>query len=288
MQNKFEVSRAFDSLRLDIEVDYKDGEDYKILLMADRHWDNPGTDQTMIKRHLDKAKSINAPILDVGDFYCAMQGKYDRRSSKSSIRPEHLAGDYLDSLVNTGVDFLLPYKDQLAWMCPGNHELSIKDRYETDLTERTIALLRASGSNVHRHKYSGFTQVRLKPSSAGTGYVTKVLWHTHGYGGGGPVTKDVIQAARQGNYLNGVDVVISGHTHDQWVMSHPQRGIKGSGKIVESERTHIKIPSAKQKWASESWEDLKGMPPKNVGSAWLIFKYNSSINDFTTHVDFEK
>ncbi|MEO0797155.1 MAG: hypothetical protein AAFX93_18530 [Verrucomicrobiota bacterium] len=269
------VTRENDAIVIDIDFDHSKPNWF--LLNSDRHWDNPSSDQAMMKRHLEKARERNAPVLDFGDFFCAMQGKYDKRSNKSSIRPEHQNGNYLDSLVETAVDFLNPYRDLLAFMGPGNHETSIQDRHETDLTERLVALLRSNGSQVCKHRYSGFTRLNFRRKD-GRVRGSKVMWHTHGYGGGGPVTKDVIQASRQGVFLEGVDLVVSGHTHDAWVMPQATRALTCKNRIVESERLHVKIPSAKNKHGKDSWEDLKGMPPKPIGAYWLKAEF-SSVHD---------
>jgi hypothetical protein len=50
----------------------KSGPQY-ILLTGDRHWDNPHSNWKLQKEHLELAKERNAPIIDIGDFFCAMQ-----------------------------------------------------------------------------------------------------------------------------------------------------------------------------------------------------------------------
>lgn len=260
-----------------------------MLVMSDRHHDNPASHQDMTKKHLDYALERKAPVIDLGDWFCAMQGKYDRRSSKSAIREEHNSSNYLDLLVDTSAEFLAPYAEILAWFGTGNHELSIKDRYETDLTSRLVKQLNDLGSNVKRHKYSGFTQLRFELINPETGEVqkviTKILWHTHGYGGGGPVTKDIIQTNRQGVYLDGVDLVMSGHTHDKWVFPVATVNVSTHGRVVHSERVHVKVPSAKEKFGTEAWEDLKGMPPKGLGSCWVDFEYDRKGDVETINID---
>lgn len=241
-----------------------------VLLWSDRHWDNPGSDQDMMLEQLEKAKELGAVIVDIGDFFCAMQGKYDKRSNKSSLRPEHQVSNYLDELVYTAEDFLAPYAEHFAFMGPGNHETSILDRHEVNLTERLVHALRSKGSQCVRHKYNGFTRFELSTENSQHSQ-TFVMWHTHGYGGGGPVTKDTIQANRQGVFLDGVDIVISGHTHDAWIWPQPTVKLSHQGKVVHGERLHIKIPSAKNKFGKDSWEDLRGMPPKPMGCVWLNF-----------------
>ena len=68
--------------------------------------------------------------------------------------------------------------------------------------------------------------------------------------------------------------MVSGHTHDAWVMPVATRSISKYGNIVHGERLHVKIPSAKDLWGTNSWEDLKGMPPKPLGAYWLKASYH--------------
>src|SRR5688572_11399081 len=64
------------------------------LLQSDVHWDNPHCDRKLFYKHLKQAQERDAAILDNGDFFCAMQGKWDKRANKSDLRPEHQSGDY--------------------------------------------------------------------------------------------------------------------------------------------------------------------------------------------------
>ena len=75
-------------------------DNFWVLLTSDRHHDNPHCNQELEKKHLDEAKERNAVIIDYGDLFCAMQGKFDRRASKDHIRPAHQHGNYLDRLVH--------------------------------------------------------------------------------------------------------------------------------------------------------------------------------------------
>lgn len=271
---KFKVTKDNDAIVIHNTFKRNKNWEQWFLLNSDRHWDNIHSDQKMMKEHLNEAVERNAIVIDTGDFFCAMQGKYDKRSSKSAMRPEHQHGDYLDRLVETGIEWFAPYADRLAFMSPGNHEESIHHRHETNLTERLVSGLRIQHkSPVLRHRYSGFTRFQFWDPSQHQESI--IMWHTHGYGGGGPVTKDIIQTARQGAFLEGTDIVVSGHTHDAWVFYVSTRSLSKHNNIVRSERVHIKVPSAKDRWGGDSWEDHKGHPPKPVGAYWLHFWWSS-------------
>ena len=108
----------------------------EFLLISDLHWDNPHCERALLKEHLDEAVRREAGILVFGDFFCAMQGKYDKRADKSALRPEHQATNYLDALVDTAATWLEPYSKNIVMLADGNHETAIRKHLETDLLER--------------------------------------------------------------------------------------------------------------------------------------------------------
>lgn len=114
----------------------KKGWEQRFLLSSDRHWDNPKSDHKMQKDHLDEAVQYGAGVIDCGDLFCAMQGKYDKRANKSDLRPEHQVENYLDALVNTAADFFTPYAKNWIVIAQGNHESSLVRRHETNIGER--------------------------------------------------------------------------------------------------------------------------------------------------------
>jgi hypothetical protein len=105
-----------------VYLDCKKKREHWFLLSGDRHHDNPHCNQELEKKHLDEALEREAGIIDIGDLFCAMQGKYDKRSNKSDIRPEHQNGEYLDSLVTTAAKFYEPYAKNIIALGYGNHE----------------------------------------------------------------------------------------------------------------------------------------------------------------------
>src|SRR3990167_9365355 len=73
-----------------------------VMLSSDHHFDNIHCDRALLKRHLDKAVERDAMIYVFGAIYCAMQGKYDKRSDRTELRPEYAhTNKYLDALVET-------------------------------------------------------------------------------------------------------------------------------------------------------------------------------------------
>jgi hypothetical protein len=268
-----EHSRNVHSIRFD---EIAKGWEQFVLLQSDEHWDNPHCDSALYRKHLDEAKARNAPVIKYGDLFCAMQGKYDKRACKDSIRPEHQHGNYLDALVRTAAEFHAPYADILTVTGPGNHETSILKHCETNLTERFVEAVKArsQASQICMGGFSGWVRFQF---SRGARFQQSVrLWYHHGYGGGGPVTRDVIQSARRAVYVD-ADIVCTGHTHDEWILPVTKLRLNVRNQVEKFDQLHIKTPGYKDEYAdgASGWHIERGGPPKPIGAIWLRFYYEA-------------
>jgi hypothetical protein len=267
-----ERARNIHKIRVDLD---RVGDEFWCLLQSDVHWDNPKSQRDTFKRHLEMARERDALILDNGDFFCAMQGKFDKRANKSDLRPEHQRSDYLDALVDTAADYLAPYADLLGVRGLGNHETAILKRHETNLTERLVERLKVKGSKtVALGGYSGYVvfEVAIK-----TRVQSIKLHYHHGFGGGGPVTRGVIQTNRQAVYLADADIVLSGHTHDAWQVPIQRVRLNADTTKVEHIRQlHVRVPGYKEEYGdgASGWHIERGGPPKPIGAAWLHIRYD--------------
>lgn len=259
------------------------GDERWFLLQSDVHWDNPACQRELFIKHLKQARERDAAILDNGDFFCAMHGKWDKRANKSDLRPEHQCGDYLDALVRTGVGELEPYADLLTIRGQGNHETSVLKRHETNLVERLVERLRLKSDSVRLGGYSGY--VVFDVTYRGTRRQPIKLFYHHGFGGGGPVTRGVIQTNRQAVFLADADVVLTGHTHDSWQM--PIARVKlnqDNTSIVHTRQVHVRAAGYKEEYGDGygGWHIERGAGPKPTGAVWMRISQTSAEG-----VDFE-
>jgi hypothetical protein len=270
--------KKLDTNVIEIIVDMKKNNQWSqdVLLRSDVHHDNPKCNQKLEKKHLDQAKDTNAIIIDNGDLHCAMQGKWDKRADKNSLRPEHRGNNYFDLLVETAAQFYEPYKDQFAVLGKGNHETAITNRHETDLTDRLAARMRQYGSKVEASGYGGWVIFRF--NLANTIHKSIILYHYHGTGGGGPVTRGTIQTNRIAVFTPDADIVVTGHTHDEWCLTIPRQRISTKGVVYHDEQLHIRPPGYKDAWGDGhgGWEVEKMLGPKALGSHWLSFKWDGA------------
>ena len=169
------------------------------LLSSDRHHDNAHTNQKLEKRHLEQAVERGAGIIDVGDMHCAMQSKEDRRQNRGAMRDENAVEEYFDSLVDSAIDFYAPYAHNFILISEGNHETAVRKKWGTCLTTRTVkGLNQEAGSKIHKGGYGGWINFVIERHGSRHRFRLKFF---HGSGGGGPVTRGVIQTNRMAVYL---------------------------------------------------------------------------------------
>lgn len=256
------------------------------LLTSDRHWDNPKSNWELQIRHLNEAKLRGAMVIDCGDLFCMMQGKYDKRASKEAVRPEHQKDSYLDAVIESAAKFFAPYGRNMVVVGVGNHESAITKRHEVNPTERFISLLNLlSGGSTANGGFSGWVRFVFQGGNKIYRRVT-TLHYDHGYAGGGQVTQDAIQHQRRSVYLPDADLVISGHTHDSWVKEISRVRLSTHGNISHDIQTHIKLPSYKEEYSDGygGWHVETGKPPKPIGAYWLRFYYHPASDNIRYEV----
>ena len=240
-----------------------------VLLMSDEHYDSKHCNRELLKKHHELAKSRNAIILKFGDIFDVMGGKYDPRSSKSSLRPEYHVDDYFDEIVRDAVRFYEPYKNNIQYISYGNHEISVRKRQEVDILKNLSLQL----GDVQLGKYGGF--IRLLFEFADT-KESKILYYNHGSGGNSPVTRGVIKTNRRQSYIQS-DYLISGHTHNEWCLSLPMVRVNDDNEIEKGEQVHISLGTYKDDSFSGGWADHNEFPPPNMGGAWIRFYWDNGI-----------
>lgn len=252
------------------------------LLQADEHFDNAKCDRERYKRDLDEAVARNAGIIKFGDFFCAMQGKHDKRSSMSELRDAHKVSAYSNALVNEAADFHEPYAKHLLMVGVGNHESGFLNKTGTDLTALFVEKMQDRyKSPVVKGGYAGW--IRFMFEMRRSQRLSLRAWYTHGYGGGGPVTLDTIQAQRQMAYVHGADMMFSGHTHDAWLVERVAVSLNDAGRQQRISTIQCKIPTYKDEFrnASGGWHIETGKPPKPMGGYWLRLMYKGGTVRFT-------
>jgi hypothetical protein len=257
---------ASHSYRLDLWP-VRSGDRRRICLLSDLHWDHAACRLDLLKQLLEEAKEMDSPVFLFGDTFDAMQGKWDPRASQDGLRPEHRGGDYLDLLVETAVEWFEPYRDVIAFISPGNHEASIRKRHETDLTSRLVGGLRKAGARTIQGSYWGFISLHIWTGKRTLGN-RRVMHYTHGSGGGGEVTRGLIDHSRtRGMYL--ADVYISGHIHRRNSEENILATLSPGGNVYYQQQLFLRSSCWKDESQSEWHSGIMGRGPRPIGGWWL-------------------
>ena len=253
-----------------------DGKYAEIAMLSDLHWDNPKCDQDLLKKHLDYCKEENIPVMINGDMFCLMQGRGDNRRNKSDIRLEHNNARYLDSVVETAVEWFTPYADILTVIGYGNHETAIIKWQETDILQRFVDLLNLKcHSNVQVGGYGGWIVIKMNNHSR---IATTKIKYFHGSGGGGVVTKGALNLTRALELYEGCDVYTMGHIHENAARNDVRDALESNSKkgySINHKPIHLMITGCyKEEYGdgSKGWHVERGAPIKPIGGRMLTIK----------------
>jgi hypothetical protein len=263
------------SIQMDKEQD--------VLMISDVHFDNPKCDRKLLKKHLDEAKQRNAKILINGDLFDLMQGKNDKRGQKQDVRPEYLVKDYYNAVINDALDFFEPYAQNLAFVGYGNHETSIIKHLEIDVLAQFVTLMKYKyNSPVQLGDYTGY--ITLDYAKTKNSNMTFVIYYHHGFGGGGAVTRGVIQNQRKDASIEGVDCIWMGHVHELYHLV-TIKDIYNRNNKMPATRTvhHIRTSTYKQESSGNGWHEERGAPNKPLGGYWMNYSIKQPHN--TRHIE---
>jgi hypothetical protein len=254
---------------LDYQVYQKDR---YFLFISDVHLDSVHCDRVKLKKDLDLALERNAPVFIFGDLLDLMQGKYDPRSNKADLNPKYNTARYIDEVIMDVVEFLMPYKSIMTFYSPGNHETSVEKRIEYGIVDKICDKLGMSQGN-----YSGYIYCRFFTYFEDSTKIPLIIAFHHGYGGGGAVTRDSISTNRKAVYLPDANVVISGHTHDRWIIPITRNRISRYGESVD-QQWHLKTGTYQNAPIDfNGYAIEKGLAPKAGAGIWMKYTIGSDL-----------
>jgi len=247
----------------------------RVMLSGDRHHDNVHNRRNRERADLERAREYDAPIIDIGDLHCLMQGKWDPRADQTQLRPEHRGNDYYDLVLNTAEEFYAPYADLFAVIGYGNHEMSFIRHHQADPIKGLARRLKPYATRPDTLNVGGYSGWVVFRFDSGKTQTIRLKYH-HGYGGGGPVTKGVIQTNRRAVYLPDANLVATAHIHEAWHVTLKQERITQMNTVEQAVQHHISVPTYKDEYADGSggFHIETGKPPKPIGCVWLEFSYH--------------
>lgn len=266
-----------------------DGKQVHVAMLSDLHWDNPKCDRDLLKKHLDWCKENQIPVIINGDFFCLMEGRGDNRRSRN-VRPEHSNTRYLDSIVETAVEWFTPYAEIIKVIGYGNHETGVIKYQETDLLRRFVDLLNYKcKSDVQVGGYGGW--IIIKQTFYGTIQGSTKIKYYHGSGGGGVVTKGALNLTRALEMYEDMDVFTMGHIHENSSRNDVRECLNvhsKTGYSVKQKNIHLMLTGTYKEEYGEGaygWHVERGAPPKPLGGRILKIECKLVDNVLLKNVD---
>jgi hypothetical protein len=247
--------------------------------MSDNHHDSIYCNREFEKEHFEEAKKRNALIIQTGDFFDAMQGRFDPRRSMDELREEYRRSDYYDFVVADAIEFLKPYAPNIMLLGRGNHESAVRKNASIDLTDRLVYMLNSQhGGNIIAGGYGGWVRMLFRKEDRGGQPAGSLnIKYFHGAGGEAPVTRGAIQTNRQAVFLPDADVVVNGHSHQNYIITNTRERLSQKSKIFFDNQYFIRVPGYKQSYADGTggWDVETGKAPKPIGAVWLHMEYRN-------------
>jgi len=196
-----------------------------------------------------------------------------KKSKKLSITREDYDGDVYCLNMPSGC-FITRIDGKVAFS--GN--TAIIKNTETDPLQRFVDLMNYKNkTSIYTGGYGGWWKLKMKYKSHSSHAFN--MKYYHGSGGGGPVTKGVIQNNRMGVMISGADCIWQGHVHELYHVIDSQESLEHnprSGYSVKHRYVHhIRTAAYKEEYGDGEfgYHIEKGRPPKPIGSYILSFDY---------------
>lgn len=264
---KWTIKRTDENVH-QLRIPMRTGEKVTQLFISDVHLDNAHCDRDLLRRHLDQAGEVDAPIFIGGDWFDAMQAKRDRRKSYGEADPRHLTDTYFDDLVADTIKFIEPYKKLVCYWGYGNHETAVIKHAHTDLIQRTVQALRSQKSPVVAGGYDGWIQ--FVTENGRQNVFSKTLYYHHGNGAGGSVTEGKIDESRMAR-ARCADIYWQGHIHRWNTGVRVLEQVDRLGKCEVRPQIFLRTSTYKREgyYGRMGFAKEKGMDLRPCGGYWL-------------------
>lgn len=246
------------------------GQRARVLLSSDHHVDNAFCNQRLLRSHLEQARDADIPSLVFGDTFCAMQGRWDKRADQNQLRPELRGNCYLDRLKDYVTEFYRPYASHIPLFTDGNHETSILEHHQTDLVE---CLCDRLGPQTHHGPYQGWVIISMRLH--GRVHSITLCFH-HGYGGGGPVSRGLIDFNRTRDIYE-ADIYYSGHVHRRNLDENIKLTVTNQGQVRRKSELFLRGSTYKEE-ENCGWQVQRGSGPRPLGGWWLDLRFSQDSN----------
>ena len=253
-----------------IREKYEPSTTYRVWAIGDTHLGAVDADEELLRQHLAEIKADpHARIIFMGDVGDLIDWR-DKRF-QTGMWPQryqdamHAEGGIPSETVAHAVELFEQVRDKIwAWLS-GNHERTIRNRYDREIGSEIAAQLGCEYLG-----YGGYIRVEWKrgtSKASGSEFVT-VFDVQHGWQGG-RTSGAKVNALEKMLGESDADVVLRGHSHDRVAHIFPSLRISTT-KVREWERVcaHTgsyklgRVDTVRGEETHDTWEETKGFRRK--------------------------
>jgi hypothetical protein len=225
----------------------------------------------------------------IGGDVCEFINRSDKRHKEEGMAKWlHGHGDVAQVQIERAIKLLSPLtkKNKVLAVMMGNHEENILKKYERDVYAELVRNLRRSDGVHIGLGYAGWLQLNMKEMSRSATSVNKKIasklwcidvWLSHGYGGGILEGGHALTLGRVFKSYN-ADLVLMGHRHVFASIRNLQISLSPYGKVQDRMQVGAFCGSYRKSYIqdnsvvapSASYEQMKGYPPQECGSPWIL------------------
>ena len=243
------------------------------LFCSDIHLDSIHCKRDILKRHFDEIKDSDGLIFIFGDLFDVMGSFGDKRLQREAVDPIFIqhGRTYLDLVREYAIEFLEPYKRNIAFMSPGNHEKTIEKYHNTDMLRNVIYTLNQDEkTNIQYGGYSGW--INMQFTVAKNHRQSMNIHYHHGFGGSAKRSKGMLDVQLEVMKYPDAQILVRGHTHQKWYDPSTVRVRMNSfGKVYKDKCRYIQSGSYVDgiDKGKAGWPVMRNFMPTDIGG-WFV------------------
>lgn len=246
-----------------IHYDFKNRKDITVFPVADVHLGSRECRLNEFERFLQRVK-------DRDDAYLILAGDLINNTTRSSVA--NIFEETMRPVEQKRMmaELLRPVKDRILCITTGNHERrSVRDADDDPTYDIAVKLdiedvYRPEMAFIHIQMGNGRQNHDVNPS-----YVIGV---THGAGGGGTTGASVNRSEKFAGVIEGLDVLVTGHTHKPSITSPYRLVVNPSTKKVYMRETRVVVCTSWLDYGGYAMEKM--MPPSGFVKQKIVLGGN--------------
>jgi hypothetical protein len=272
-----------------ISIPYKYGDVFKLLPLADIHFDGRGQKSTCdlkkLRKDLKERVDTKTIILGVGDWFGGIIPSDVKRYRKETDGVE--GADILDEQVDALIEELMPYREQIYGVGDGNHEDSILQHCSTDLIGRLVKGLNVGIQKpIIRLGYSWLLQLRFTEN--GSRVRSMVIRGHHGWGGGSRTEgADITKFSHDVKFWR-ADLFLYGHVHKLKINDIEEGRIVGDSNWKTSLKRMAVCGTYQKTYAqsgSATYAEKRGYPPQTLRHPIIYLTPRDKENEVNIRIE---